>query len=658
MSQTTTPPDASQTPDNALKDRARLTNHPIGFWFFFWGEFAERCCYYGMRAILLLYMVQILKFDDSLANRVLSYFVAACYLLPLVGGYVADNFLGKYRTIVYFSVPYIIGQGLLAISALHNTTCLFISLGLLAMGSGVIKPNISTLMGLTYDQKRPGQHRLRSDAFAMFYGAINIGAALSSFSVPAVATYFGRDSQAYAIAFLIPTGLMILAFIIFAAGKPFYAVEKISPVKLTPEQRRQRWTVLSRLFGLFLVVTVFWTIFDQSPTTWTLFARDYLHLELFGMTLSPDQLQAVNPILIVLLLPPMTLLWHFLANIGLELRPTSKMLVGFVLTFLAMAVVTWAGFRGAHVAKQGAPAALAAAGETADQLAKLSRAAGEGASVTPRAGAMAAAGLAAEQAVRAAASATEIAKGLGEAADSNRDPAALLKVQADAVKKAAEQTQNMVRQAQEAARKQGESAAKAVPGKSSNSANRAAAAAAAIEKAAQAVDQPAVATLHLAVAALAAADATVLAAEAMIEEPPDQLPMLDSTRREQLRQLVDKTTSAAAEGRLSVWWQIVPYIVITTAEICISVVGLELAFTAAPAAMKSFVTACWLLTVFFANILNAQVTPLYNTPVFGFHLTPGWYFGAFAAAMIPVTLAFMWVAANFNRTLARSGEVV
>ena len=126
MSQTTTQPAATQTPDNSLKDRARLTDHPIGFWFFFWGEFAERCCYYGMRAILLLYMVQILKFDDSLANRVLSYFVAACYLLPLVGGYVADNFLGKYRTIVYFSVPYIIGQGLLAISALHNTTCLFI----------------------------------------------------------------------------------------------------------------------------------------------------------------------------------------------------------------------------------------------------------------------------------------------------------------------------------------------------------------------------------------------------------------------------------------------------------------------------------------------------------------------------------------------------
>ncbi len=99
-----------------------------------------------------------------------SYFMAACYLLPLLGGFVADNFFGKYRTIVYFSVPYIIGQVILGISALHNETCLYLSLGLLAMGSGVIKPNISTLMGLTYDQRRPGKSKLRSDAFAMFYG--------------------------------------------------------------------------------------------------------------------------------------------------------------------------------------------------------------------------------------------------------------------------------------------------------------------------------------------------------------------------------------------------------------------------------------------------------------------------------------------------------
>ena len=85
------------------------------------------------------------------------------------------------------------------------------------------------------------------------------------------------------------------------------------------------------------------------------------------------------------------------------------------------------------------------------------------------------------------------------------------------------------------------------------------------------------------------------------------------------------------------------------AEICISVVGLELAFAAAPAAMKSFVTACWLLTVSFGDILNAQITPLYNETFWGVSLTPDWYFLWFALLMVPVTVAFALVARQFNR---------
>ena len=72
-------------PDSGTPQRSSVFDHPLGFWFFFWGEFAERCCFYGMRAILLLYMIQILKFEDGAANRISSYFLAACYLLPLVG---------------------------------------------------------------------------------------------------------------------------------------------------------------------------------------------------------------------------------------------------------------------------------------------------------------------------------------------------------------------------------------------------------------------------------------------------------------------------------------------------------------------------------------------------------------------------------------------
>src|SRR5580658_3978743 len=86
------------------------TGHPTGFWFIFWGEFAERCSYYGMRAILSVYMADQLGLGKGDAGLYMSFFIAACYFLPLIGGYLADNFFGKYRTIVAFSIPYILGH--------------------------------------------------------------------------------------------------------------------------------------------------------------------------------------------------------------------------------------------------------------------------------------------------------------------------------------------------------------------------------------------------------------------------------------------------------------------------------------------------------------------------------------------------------------------
>jgi POT family proton-dependent oligopeptide transporter len=398
-----------------------------------------------MRAILALYMTSVLGFSDGQASRIMAFFIAGCYLLPLAGGWVADNLLGKYWTIVGFSLPYILGHVILGI---EQTPFLFLALVLLAMGSGVIKPNISTLMGLTYDQQRPGREQLRSDAFAMFYGAVNIGAAISSFAMPWI-----RDRFDYQIAFLFPAGLMVLAFAFFAAGKPFYATEVIVRRHKSPQERREQWQVLSRLFGIFIVVAFFWTIFDQAPSTWTFFARDHLDRRIFNFsflpsslrdyTLAPDQLQALNPVLIILLLPLVTLTWHGLAKLGLPLLATSKMMIGFILTGICMGIMSVAGF-------------------------------------------------------------------------------------------------------------------------------------------------------------------------------------------------------LAGDGTVWVWWEVVAYVLITVAEICISVVGLELSFSAAPKAMKSFVAACWLLAVFVGNMINVLVTPYYET------VNPGTYFGLMTLIMVPVTLAFALVARWFN----------
>src|SRR5205823_14406817 len=129
----------------------------------------------------------------------------------------ADRFLGKYWTIIGFSVPYVIGQLLIGVG---SETTVMLALGLCAMGSGVIKPNISALMGLTYDQQRPGNAPLRASAFLWFYFAVNVGSTLSLLALPIVRNHYG-----YRVAFLLPAALMAAALAVFAAGKRHYATE-------------------------------------------------------------------------------------------------------------------------------------------------------------------------------------------------------------------------------------------------------------------------------------------------------------------------------------------------------------------------------------------------------------------------------------------------
>jgi POT family proton-dependent oligopeptide transporter len=430
-----------------------FTSHPTGFWFFFWGELAERSCYYGMRAILTLYLAEQLGFGDANASTIMALFIASCYLLPLLGGYVADNFFGKYWTIVGFSVPYIVGQILLCIDSeqifgIAPNHFIFVSLLLLAMGSGVIKPNISTLMGLTYDQYRPGQDQLRSDAFSFFYMAINIGAFASSFTMPWLRTHYG-----YHFAFAFPAALMVIALTLFALGKPFYAREVITRTEKTPEESRQQWAVVRRLFGLFFVITFFWMVFDQSSSTWILFAKSDFDLNLLGYHIDPDQVQSVNPLFIILLLPLVSvLLWRALARLGLRLRATDKMVVGFLVTAASMGVMTFAGY-------------LATSGT-----------------------------------------------------------------------------------------------------------------------------------------------------------------------------------------KVSLWWQVLTFFLITVAELCISPVGLELAFTAAPKAMKGFITGCFLLTVFCGNLINSFLVRLYQP------MGPLAYFGLLTGILLVITVAFVFIARRFNQAVEAKSE--
>jgi len=497
-----------------------------------------------MRAILALYMIDRLGVDEADAGTYMSLFIAACYFFPLVGGWIADNYLGKYWTIVLFSIPYVFAQFIVGI---ENRFVVFGALVLLAMGSGVIKPNISTLMGMTYEQQRSGQQQLLTSAFSWFYMAINIGAALSQFAMPWL-----RDVYGYQIAFFFPAVLMAIALVIFALGKKFYAVEVIDRRTLSPEaaaiDRKLKIETLSRIGAVFLLVMFFWAIFDQAASTWIFFAKTYMDCTVFGQSVSPDAIQAFNPVFIILLVPVSVALFKVVT-----LKATTKMLIGFLLTAVSMVIMSFSGYLAGTAQKQMqittpnatmvVSAELATSwGAQPDKLSDFTKTFGQlsllgGGSLLE----------------------SDLG-GLAKDADSLRG-AGILEI--------------------------------------------------------------------VSLSALAGGSESSLAEAAVTSKMIDWV---------------------SPSERVTVWWQILAYLILTVAEILISVTGLELAFVAAPPTMKSFVTACWLAVVFLANLLiNAPITRLYSS------MSPDVYFAMLAVAMVVVSIAFVFVAKRFNASEAPAG---
>jgi POT family proton-dependent oligopeptide transporter len=326
---------------------ARLKQHPVGFWFIFWGELAERASFYGMRTVLALYMTEVLLFEQSNASAIMLGFMATCYALPLLGGFLADRVLGRYKTILYFSGPYILGH--IVLGGIESRTGLFIALPLLALGSGAVKPNTSTLMGQMYEEQKKGA--LLNEAFSYFYAAINIGSAIATISLPVIRDRVAATStreHGYAVTLMVPAALMVAAFGLFAVGKKHYPVEHVRdlPPK-TAAQKAAEWATLVRVSGIFALVAVFWFVYDQSASTWIYFAKDHMDLRLgLGISTTPDQIQGLNPVLIVALTPVFNILWEALKRRrgGVDVPDTRKMLLGFFIVFACMAIMAAIGY--------------------------------------------------------------------------------------------------------------------------------------------------------------------------------------------------------------------------------------------------------------------------------------------------------------------------
>ncbi len=309
---------------------------PKGIPFIIANEFAERFCFYGINAILTIYMTGTLHFGQATATKWQSWFKAGAYFFPLVGAIVSDVFWGKYRTIIVFSMAYVLGCAVLALGPQTPET-LMIGLGFIAFGTGGIKPCVSTNVG---DQFTSRNQHLIERAFSYFYLSINAGSSISIFFCPVLLDKYGPKA-----AFGMPAAMMAVATLVFFLGRKRFAV--VPPAGgqwlkdiLSPNGLK----LLRNLLIIYVFVAAFWALWDQSNgQTWTLQATsDLMDKNLgFGITLLPAQIQVVNGLLILIMVPIFTFGVYPLWGRYFKLTPLRKICVGLFMIGASFLIVSW-----------------------------------------------------------------------------------------------------------------------------------------------------------------------------------------------------------------------------------------------------------------------------------------------------------------------------
>ncbi len=318
---------------------------PAGIPYIVGNEAAERFSFYGMNAILTIFMANHLMnragepahFDEETAKAWGHNFKAAVYFVPILGAFLSDWLFGKYRTILVLSVVYCAGHGVLALIdvpiAMEPKDVLWWGLALIAIGSGGIKPCVSAHVG---DQFGARNQHLLSKIFGWFYFSINFGSTISTLLTPLLLVHFGP-----AVAFGVPGVLMAIATLAFWMGRKVFI--HIPPTgthffreTFSPDGLR----AMMNLIPLYAFIAMFWALFDQTATAWVLQAKN-MNRNVLGMEVLPSQLQAINPILVMVLIPIFSYgLYPFLGKF-FELTPLRKIAIGLFLTVPAFALPGW-----------------------------------------------------------------------------------------------------------------------------------------------------------------------------------------------------------------------------------------------------------------------------------------------------------------------------
>ncbi|WP_394212161.1 peptide MFS transporter [Psychrobacter piscatorii] len=377
--------------------------HPAPLRSLFFTEMWERFSYYSIRPLLVLFMVATVSsggfgFDEVTASAIYGIFAGSLYLAAVPGGWLADNWLGQERALWWGSIMIALGHLCIALSAVFGMALFFVGLICIVLGSGLFKTCISVMVGALYPK---GDSR-RDGGFTLFYMGINIGALLAAlivgvfkekgmwhvgFGVGGLGmlvslliyrfvaqknlTRFARakgidaewehSNDRYknigrwvggfvallvAIVLLVSTGMVsfnpelvaeYMTYIIAAVVILYFAIMFISP-------RLDKTDKLRLLICFILIIgsTLFWSSFEQQPTSFNLFADRYTDLNVMGFEIPSIWFQSLNPLFILILAPIVSIIWVKLGNRGLEPSSMAKFALGMLLAAAGFALMIFA----------------------------------------------------------------------------------------------------------------------------------------------------------------------------------------------------------------------------------------------------------------------------------------------------------------------------
>ncbi len=374
----------STAPGNPQDDRA-FFGHPRGLGLLFVAEMWERFSYYGMRALLVLYLVNAVGWKDADAYRLYGTYTGMVWLTPMIGGFIADRYLGTHRSLLIGGAIIALGHFVLA---LPGMSAFYAGLILVVLGTGLFKPNASTMVGQLYQAGDP-----RRDAgFTIFYMGINLGGTLG----PIICGNLRRDVGWHAGFAAAGVG-MTLGLIMYAFAKRKY----LGDIGNAPSAQREAVTAESaanaikpmhgvigaviggalgwftgsgdwaatltgvitgasmamailsshgaertRVIALCLIVafvTVFWVAYEQAGSSMNIFADRHTDLMAFGSRHTPEWFQTIQPGSLLILAPIMAGVWQFLAARGKEPSTALKVALGLIVIGLGFLCMVSAG---------------------------------------------------------------------------------------------------------------------------------------------------------------------------------------------------------------------------------------------------------------------------------------------------------------------------